>query len=279
MTPEERESKSVKAQERELWLENRRIGIGGSDIAVLLGLNPWKTEEELLLDKLNLIPKKDQFQGNAATKAGERLEPLVAQWWGERTENEVIPGTKIVHKDNPRFMGTTDFTFKGGPDSRFDQGILEIKTGAEKTYASGLPSYYDAQVRWYLMVSDSDFGVLSALIVPKDRKEIPFHLSPEDLYQWVQYRPTREFELTRNLEWEEKAQAVALRFLARLDSMKQASRPTLDSPSTSQRFDFGSALPSWTDTHPESQLFASPGNAGLIEPLPLPTPQPVTYPQ
>ena len=30
-------------EQRATWLEGRRTGIGGSDVAAVLGLNPWKT--------------------------------------------------------------------------------------------------------------------------------------------------------------------------------------------------------------------------------------------
>ena len=36
---------------REAWLDRRRAGIGGSDVAALLGLSRWKTPLDVFLDK------------------------------------------------------------------------------------------------------------------------------------------------------------------------------------------------------------------------------------
>jgi len=36
---------------REQWLELRRQGIGGSDAAAILGMNPWKSPMDVWLEK------------------------------------------------------------------------------------------------------------------------------------------------------------------------------------------------------------------------------------
>ena len=38
---------------KEQWLRYRKQGIGGSDVASLLGISKWKSEIELWLDKTN----------------------------------------------------------------------------------------------------------------------------------------------------------------------------------------------------------------------------------
>ena len=45
-------------EQRALWLEGRRTGIGGSDVAAVLGLNPWKTPLDVWNDKLGLSEDK-----------------------------------------------------------------------------------------------------------------------------------------------------------------------------------------------------------------------------
>ena len=39
----------------EEWLAYRRKGIGGSDVAALLGISPWRTARDLYFDKLNIV--------------------------------------------------------------------------------------------------------------------------------------------------------------------------------------------------------------------------------
>ena len=38
---------------KEEWLRVRKHGLGGSDISILLGINPWRSELEVWLDKTN----------------------------------------------------------------------------------------------------------------------------------------------------------------------------------------------------------------------------------
>ena len=38
---------------REEWLSARRTGIGGSDIAAILGLSPWRTPLDVYRDKVD----------------------------------------------------------------------------------------------------------------------------------------------------------------------------------------------------------------------------------
>ena len=43
----------------EEWLAYRRKGIGGSDVAALLGISPWRTARDLFYDKLNIAVVED----------------------------------------------------------------------------------------------------------------------------------------------------------------------------------------------------------------------------
>lgn len=192
------------------WLNKRKLGVTGTDISAILGVNTHKSEDDLILDKLGM---GKPFNGNAATRAGVLLEQHVANAWAKREQTIIINGDFTICPSNPRYIGTTDFlTGKGG--------VLEIKTGAEKTYAKGLPPIYEAQCRWYMMLTERPFADLVACVVPKDRTEIPSDASLEELYEWVTYRPAREYHLERSLEWEARAQGAANRFLARLDALR-----------------------------------------------------------
>ena len=79
-----------KSQAHQAWLESRKLGVSGSDIACIMGANPYKSEDALLLDKLGV---GKPFTGNAATRAGQRLEPMVADWYAKRNEKILINGS------------------------------------------------------------------------------------------------------------------------------------------------------------------------------------------
>lgn len=216
----------------ETWLAERRLGVSGTDIGILMGVNPYKTVDELILDKLGVGKK---FEGNLATQVGLKLEPIVAKLWAERNKKEIVQGEFSRHKDNERFIGTPDFiALPGG---------LEIKTGGEKMYSKGCPIYYEMQSRWYMLIKDLPYWDLVACIVPKDRKEVPLHMDDDYLTEWVKNRPHREFRFERNPEIEARMIHLASEFLGRMDALRQP-RQVSDWLRSSSKFVDESAPPS-----------------------------------
>src|SRR5690606_29968470 len=71
----------VREMTREDWLQARRRGIGGSDIATIAGVNPWSSPVELYLDKLGELPERPETD---AMRFGKRLEQVVADEFAER---------------------------------------------------------------------------------------------------------------------------------------------------------------------------------------------------
>ena len=76
----------TKDMSREEWLEWRRGGIGGSDAATIVGLNPYRSRLELYADKLGMMPEKEDSE---AMRIGRDLEEYVASRW--RAYREKLP--------------------------------------------------------------------------------------------------------------------------------------------------------------------------------------------
>jgi putative phage-type endonuclease len=66
----------------ELWLAERRNGIGGSDTSAVFGLSPYTSPIALWLDKTGRYRRKVT---GLAVEWGHRLEPVVADWFSEQT--------------------------------------------------------------------------------------------------------------------------------------------------------------------------------------------------
>ena len=77
----------IKPKSREEWLKIRESGIGSSEIATIVGLNPWETPYQLWRRKLGIDPPK---QENFAMKAGHYLEDAVARFWSDETGQDII---------------------------------------------------------------------------------------------------------------------------------------------------------------------------------------------
>lgn len=129
------------------WLNWRKGVIGASDAPTIMGENPWERDAHLLKEKLGLVAP---FAGNAATREGQRLEPvarnLVSQKYGVDLRPVVIQDGEI-----PYIAASLDGL------TAENNCIFEIKCG-EKAYLyskmrRAIPPYYRAQLQHMMMVS------------------------------------------------------------------------------------------------------------------------------
>ena len=69
--------------DRPSWLAARRAGIGGSDAAAILGLDPFKSPLAVYMDKRGELPDAEAGEAARAPAASGRR---VYRLWGERRE-------------------------------------------------------------------------------------------------------------------------------------------------------------------------------------------------
>ena len=58
------------------WFELRKIGIGGSDIAGILGISKYNTPLSIYMTKVTDVEQVE----NKHTKFGKRMEPVIREW-------------------------------------------------------------------------------------------------------------------------------------------------------------------------------------------------------
>lgn len=153
----------VREMTREEWLATRRRGIGGSDIAIIAGLNPWSSAVELYLDKLGELPERPETE---AMRFGKRLEQVVADEFAERHPDLRVERVNSIlqHPQYPMFLANIDRRVVGdGTPS-----ILEIKTTsayrAHEWEGDRAPFHAQVQVQWYLGVTGYQRGWIAALV-------------------------------------------------------------------------------------------------------------------
>lgn len=103
--------------ERAEWLAERRKGIGGSDIPVLMGVSDYTSEYELWLDKTG----RSEPEQTEAMRRGHWLEPHVVDYFVAQTGIAVRRCGLVAHKENPILRVTPDRNTDDG-------GCLEVKT-------------------------------------------------------------------------------------------------------------------------------------------------------
>lgn len=134
------------------WLEERRKGIGGSDVAAILGLSPFKTAYQVYREKRKEV---GDWKGNNLTDWGKRMEPAIRQWYSDQTGRNVrLPDKIMYHEKYPFMLASLD----GFTD---DQRIVEIKTarsgkGWGEPGTNEIPDYYAVQCHHYMIVTGFD---------------------------------------------------------------------------------------------------------------------------
>lgn len=143
------------------WHELRKSGIGGSDVAAVVGVSKWTSAYALWAKKSGLIP--DDFGDSEAMEWGRLLEPVIRGKVASKHPEWEIHNTNATFKD-PDYewmLANVDglIRFEDG-----SWGILEIKTAAyEDDWAQGVPLYYQTQVRHYLRVFGLERAVVAVL--------------------------------------------------------------------------------------------------------------------
>ena len=77
-----------------MWLQFRRRGIGGSDIAAICGISKWRTPTHVYLEKLGEAPEQVK---NEAAEWGTRLEPLIAEKFSQENPDWAIIEKKVIY--------------------------------------------------------------------------------------------------------------------------------------------------------------------------------------
>jgi putative phage-type endonuclease len=81
------------------WVEWRKGGLGASDLAAVMGLDPYTTEHELWELKTGRVPA---FTGNAKTRWGHRMETVGIHEWSEANRDYVVASNTKPFR-NPRW--------------------------------------------------------------------------------------------------------------------------------------------------------------------------------
>lgn len=149
------------ASDHEAWEKLRMQGIGGSDVAVIMGYNPWKKPYALYCEKVGLVPP-DDLSENEAVEWGTKLEPIVAQKFSEVTGKKLKRWGTVCNPDAPWQMANFDRLIVGE-----DCG-LECKTAnafkKEEWEGDSVPDAYYTQCQWYTALSGFEGWWIACLI-------------------------------------------------------------------------------------------------------------------
>jgi len=162
--------------DRGAWLMHRANTIGSSEIAILLGLNKYKTPLELWAEKTG---RKAPDPENDYMWFGTQLEPVVGALFERKTGKQVAkPDGMWTSEDDKRLTATPDF-FTCEEDG--SNGILECKTSSVVWDGERPPFHAHVQLQWQLGILGMKKGYLAALCAGRvnDFKHYECDFSPE----------------------------------------------------------------------------------------------------
>ncbi|EGI1166063.1 YqaJ viral recombinase family protein [Escherichia coli] len=139
--------------------------IGGSDVAGILGISPWRTPLEVYLDKVQPRVKPVAPSKQKVFTRGQRMEPYVIDLLSEETGMEIVHrGNRYIHRDYDFIAAEIDAEAASGEN-------IEIKTVSPfkakewgEIQTDAIPVHYTAQAMHGLMVTNKQVCVFGVLI-------------------------------------------------------------------------------------------------------------------
>jgi len=156
---------------RDQWLTVRKGGIGSSDAAAAVGLNPYKSQLELWMEKTGRdagLPKVDPKDQSSPMYWGTLLESIVAAHYTMRSGHKVRRINAVLqHPTEPWMLANLDREVIGTPEVQ----ILECKTAGingARLWKDGVPEYIQLQVMHQLAVTGKQTADVAVLIGGQD---------------------------------------------------------------------------------------------------------------
>lgn len=174
---------SVKdAEDHEKWLEARAIGIGGSDAAVIMGMNQYKSPYQLWLEKTGQVEPPD-LSGNQYVYWGTKNEANIADWFQEETGKKVKRLGTLRSREYPFMLANVDRTVVG------ENAGLEIKTAGVSQYRKWkddeIPDAYYCQCLHYMAVTGAAYWYIAVLLGGNEAKWKRIERNEEDIQHLI----------------------------------------------------------------------------------------------
>ena len=161
---------------RDAFLAGRKGGLGGSDIAAILGISKFKSPLEVWLDKTG---RSDRSESTIPQRFGIFAEEFVAQEYTLKTGRRVVRhNAQLVHPQYDFLIGNVDrLVIPDGEKIAAHMGQIRTDRGMEAKCVSAfgasewgdddsddVPPYYLTQCAWYRILTGCIHWDLAALI-------------------------------------------------------------------------------------------------------------------
>lgn len=155
--------------ERAAFHAERLTGIGGSDVAAILGLSNYASPWSVWARLVGLLPASEEE--TQRQRIGHELEGAIVRLFTAETDLHIAGEQMAVrHRRHPWARGFVDglvFEHRAAKERDIDLALggFEAKTDGRFGWPHGIPPSYQAQAQWYMLVTGLQhwwFGVLFA---------------------------------------------------------------------------------------------------------------------
>ena len=153
--------------------EERKLGIGGSDMPIILGLSNYKTPYQLYLEKIGEVTTGDEM--TPFQYWGHQLEGVIRDEFAKRNHVAVECPDTIIHPFNDFLRGNVDGYIREW------NAVLEVKSSsgfmAHEWGEDGsdvIPMPYLVQVAHYCAVLNADCAYIAVLIGGNDYRQFKY---------------------------------------------------------------------------------------------------------
>ena len=159
------------------WHAARANGIGGSEIAAVVGLSPYESRFSLWHRKQGLIAPVEESE---EMYWGKEHEPAICRRFARNHPEWLVRGSfTYAHPDRPWQIANPDRNL-WPTDSHIDDlvpaAVLEAKTSRDaegwgKEGTAEIPVHYRAQALWYMDVTGARLAHVAVLIAGSEYRE------------------------------------------------------------------------------------------------------------
>ena len=182
---------------RQEWLSHRQKGIGGSDIAAVIGQSPWCSNVELWEIKTGRSTKKD-ISNEEAVQYGIKAENHLRALFALDHPEYIVHYLELNSWHNDRYPWALASLDGWILDDGGRLGVLEIKTSEVRNaqdwnkWTESIPQNYFCQCLYYMAVIEADFADLRAHIRYMKSGEIratirDYHIERADVEADIDY--------------------------------------------------------------------------------------------
>ena len=163
---------TIISKDHSSWLKSREGGIGSSEVATILGVNPFDTPYQLWLRKTGRVQEVEQE--NMLMKLGHLLEDAISKLCAEEAGLNIVKSSAaefvVIDKDKPYFRVSPDrYAYPVGERRNAEnRTIIECKSTQKPVDADNISRYWFCQVMYQMFVTRTETAHIAWLVQGRD---------------------------------------------------------------------------------------------------------------